>query len=392
MIYLDNAATTALDPRVFAEMMPYLTEEYGNPGSLHAYGRRALDAIEEAREKVAAFINCDARQVIFTSGATEANNAVMHNLSRLWRGYDGGGVIVISETEHDSIENSSKQYGFCRVSDRHLTNDDGTTSLDALKEIAIGDAGLADACSVQYVNNETGAVNPVREIGRLCRANGVLFHSDCVQAAGFLPINVEDMMCDFATISSHKIHGPKGVGALYVRDPDGFHPLITGGSEQEFGKRGGTENVAAIVGFGKAVELASEELDSSIKQISMMKNMFYGELLAALASSGMSRDIVHINGPSPTSPGRILNLRIDGVDGETLVLAMDAAGVCISAGSACRSKSVQPSRVLLAMGLSPIEARQSVRISFSRDNTFSETYDACQIMADCIGLLTGGGL
>lgn len=387
MIYLDNAATTRMDPRVLEAMMPYMDGEYGNPGSLHAAGRRARQAVEEAREKLAAFLQCAPKQVVFTSGGTEGNNMVMHHFAYLARQSDWHMSLLTSGMEHDSIELTAAQLNIGRLWVPNLIDPDGSVNADVLCGISPRDMAM---CSVQGVNNETGAVHPVADIGAYCRENGILFHTDCVQAAGFFDISVEDIGCDFATVSSHKIHGPKGVGALFIREPKSFHPLIIGGEEQEFELRGGTENVAGIVGFGKAAELAMEEMEGIHEALTRMKSVFYMGLLSALSRMDLPTGMVHINGPYLRTPGRILNLRVDGVDGESLVLAMDAAGVCISAGSACRSHSVEPSRTLKAMGLTDAEARQSVRISFSRMNTISEVYDASQIMADKIGLLTGG--
>lgn len=383
MIYLDNAATTLMDPRVLDAMLPYLTDEYGNAGSLHTAGRQAYHAVEEAREKVAALFSCLPGQVIFTSGGTEGNNAVIRHFA-----YHGR-TLLTSDTEHDSVNHCADFYAKLGLMRRlgvcDLTNPNGTVNMDVLRAVRT-DFG---ACSVQYVNNETGAVNPVQEIGELCTKNGAWFHTDCVQAAGYFPINVNEILCDFATVSAHKIHGPKGVGALYVRSPDKFNPMIRGGSEQEFGLRGGTENVAGIVGFGKAVELSLDEMERTRREMPILKSTFYMGLMTGLSRAEVPLGIVHINGLDLREDGRILNLMIHGVDGESLVLAMDAAGVCISAGSACRSKTVQPSHTLTAMGLSEEEARQSVRISFARTDTISEVYDASQIMANAVALLTG---
>lgn len=237
--------------------------------------------------------------------------------------------------------------------------------------------------SVMFVNNETGAVNPVREIGELCRERGVLFHTDCVQALGSHKIDVREIGCDFLSMSSHKIHGPKGVGALYIRDPESFQPLIYGGRTQEFGFRGGTENVPGIVGFGEACELCGLDFQSDIEYVTTLKQLFYTELKDALLDAGQF-DGIRINGASITSQGKIISLTIDGVDGETLLLMLDSLGVCISTGSACHGHETKSSGVLLAMGFSEEQARSTVRVSFSRMNSTDDAIQGARHMASCI--------
>lgn len=252
MIYLDAAATTQIDRRVLESMMPYLTTQYGNAGTLYKFGRAANEALQSARAQVSRFVGADNGSIIFTSGGSESNNLVFHGakeyLKRIGRTH-----VLVSAVEHDSVlraaESLTKEgfdVGYIPV------QGDGSVSLTTLEGLLRPDTGLV---SVMYVNNETGTVNPVCDIGSLCMKHGVLFHTDCVQAAGCHPINVVEIGCDFLSVSSHKIHGPKGVGALYVKDMATVAPLIHGGSEQEFGLRGGTENVAGIVGFGRACEI-----------------------------------------------------------------------------------------------------------------------------------------
>lgn len=377
-IYLDNAATTKIDDRVVDAMMPYLKEEYGNPGSLHLKGARARDAIESARSSVARLLNCDAGEVIFTSGGTESNaTAISAYIEE--NAMSAHKNIVVTETEHKSVlaaVEKAKRFGF-RVTYLKPTSDPNDL-IAGLKEVIVPDAGLV---SVMYVNNETGAVNPVEEIGKICKANGLTYHVDCVQAAGCHPIDVKKIGCDFLSISGHKIHGPKGVGALFAKRE--FHPLISGGFDQEFGLRGGTENVPGIVGLGAASSLVDL---SDINYVSLLKQTFYHNLTKELQA--LKEDTgVSVNGPSVITPGRILNLKIDGVDAQTLVLMMSAKGVYISAGSACNSHDSEPSHVLLSMGLTPEEARSSVRVSFSRMNTASDVVRAATVMAECIQLL-----
>ena len=384
MIYLDNASTTPIDPAVFEAMLPYLKEQYGNPGSLYSIGREAHKAVEKAREQTAAFIGAEPHQIIFTSGGTEANNTVFFGLSEQFN-RKGKRHIITSAAEHDSVLKAVREmcikHGFYKT---ETGIDAQGCAVPGLVKDAINIA--TGIVSVMYVNNETGAENDIFAISDICRTKGVLFHTDCVQAAGSCPIDVRQIGCDFLSLSSHKIYAPKGCGALFIKRPDEISPLIHGGSNQEFGLRGGTENVAAIVGFGKACELMGSRLHSADILTSSLKQVFWQALCEALTSAELS-DTVHINGGSPVKHGRILNLRFDGVDGETLVLMLDHKGVCVSAGSACRSHESEPSRVLTAMGLTPEEARSSIRVSFSCFNTEAETIEAAKTIAACAALL-----
>lgn len=393
MIYLDNAATTQIAPEVLEAMMPYLQDQYGNAGTLYSMGRRAAEAIAKARQQVADFMGAKPDQIIFTSGGTEANNLAIIGCTRYLAGI-GKKRIVTSIAEHDSVLRAIDS--LCkplRCNDEKCIKDefymtflpvgkDGRVSFRALRREVQWrhDIGLV---SVMHMNNEVGAMNNIRTIGRICRTNNILFHTDCVQAAGTIALNVDDATCDFMSISSHKIHGPKGVGALYVRDKKYLSALINGGEEQEFGLRGGTENVAGIVGFGKACELASQGLSDHVNTVIYYKRIFYDLLQEHLSQYDLN-DIVRINGCLPRNPGKTLSLTFNGVDAETLVLMLDSRGVCISAGSACRSRESHPSRVLLAMGMTDREARSTVRISFSEFNEYHEVERAAKLVADCV--------
>lgn len=383
MIYLDNAATTQIDRRVLESMMPYLTTQYGNAGTLYNFGRAAYEAIQNARAQVSRFVGAGSGNIIFTSGGSESNNLVYHGvkdyLKRIGRTH-----ILVSAVEHDSVlrcaESLTKEefdIGYIPV------QEDGSVSLASLEGLLRPDTGLV---SVMYVNNETGAANPVCDIGSLCLKHGVLFHTDCVQAAGCHAIDAVEIGCDFLSVSSHKIHGPKGVGALYVKDITTITPLIYGGTEQEFGLRGGTENVEGIVGFGRACELSGAYLQEDRTYVSSLKQKFVTELTNALKEQELD-GMIHINGGSIMAPGKTVNLRIDGVDSETLILMLSNRGIYISAGSACRSHESKPSHVLTAMGLTAEEARSSIRVSFSRMNTMEEIVDTAQTIASFIGVL-----
>lgn len=383
MIYLDNAATTPIDRRVLESMMPYLTTQYGNAGTLYKFGRAANEAIQNARAQVSRFMGASNGSIIFTSGGSESNNLVLRGVKEYLKRI-GRTHVLVSAVEHDSVLRAAESLikeGFdvgCIP-----VQGDGSVPLTALEGLLRPDTGLV---SVMYVNNETGAVNPVCDIGSLCMKHGVLFHTDCVQAAGCHVIDAVEIGCDFLSVSSHKIHGPKGVGALYVKDVTTITPLIYGGAEQEYGLRGGTENVAGIVGFGRACELSAAQLQEDKTYVSSLKQRFVTELTDALKERGMD-GIIHINGGSIMAPGKTVNLRIDGVDNESLILMLDNKEICISAGSACQSHESNPSHVLTAMGLTMEEARSSVRVSFSRMNTMEEIIEAAQTIAGFIGVL-----
>lgn len=383
MIYLDNAASTMVPFDVLETMLPYITESYGNAGAVYSVGRQSRYAIDKARAQVATLFGCKPDQVLFTSGGSEANSMVFRGVIDYLRG-TGQTHILVSAVEHDSAIKAARSLigeGF-DVEFVPVT-DHGEVSANALRHKIKEKTGLV---SVMYVNNETGAANPVDDIGEICEKYGILFHTDCVQAAGTHEINVAKIGCDFATISAHKIHGPKGVGALYVRDPNKLTPLIYGGAEQEYGLRGGTENVPGIVAMGKACETCYLGLHDDMIRVSIFRQRFYTELLNELAECGLN-DLLKVNGPPVIVPGKILNICVKGVDAETLLLMLDSRGVCVSAGSACRSHEAEPSHVLTAMGLSNEDARSSIRISFSKLNTTDEVIEAARIFADCISVL-----
>lgn len=387
MIYLDNAATTAVASEVLDAMLPYLRDSYGNAGSLHTLGRQAAKAIEKAREQVAEFMNAKPDQIIFTSGGTESNNlAILGSKDYMER--VGKRHIITSPTEHESVLTainslceSSKQNIKSEFYSSFLPVDKfGQVSVETLqKELNTNnDIGFV---SVMYANNEIGTRNDIEQIGQLCRKKHILFHTDCVQAAGSFELNAN--LCDLMSVSSHKIHGAKGVGALYVKDKQKLQAIIHGGTEQEFGYRGGTENVAGIVGFGAACEISAKQIEENLKKIVFLKNLFYETLIAKLKEDELD-DCVKINGLLPCFKGKTLSLTFRGVDAQTLVLMMDANGVFVSAGSACCSHDLKPSHVLTAIGLSDEDARSTIRVSFSAYNTQSEIEQTAVLLAKCV--------
>jgi len=384
MIYLDNAATTQIDPEVLDAMMPYLTDQYGNAGTLYELGRNAKSAIDRARAQVAEFVGAAPEQIIFTSGGTEANNMVFFSLRDFLK-KSKKTHIISAYNEHDSVFGAVR--ALCMKEDFYSTlllpDSRGVIDPANLHKSILDDTGLV---SIMYMNNETGSENDVSEISRICSQKDILFHTDCVQAAGSCVLNAKEIGCDFMSVSSHKIHGPKGVGALFVKDAKYIAPMIYGGSVQEFGLRGGTENVAGIVGFGKACELMSKQIHEIDIHNSVLKQLFYSNLKNELSEYGLE-DILHINGDTVVKHGKTINVRFDDVDGETLLVFLDARGVCVSSGSACNSHESTPSRVLLSMGIDPEDARNSIRVSFSKFNTEHEVMEAAEVVALCVRML-----
>lgn len=396
MIYLDNSATTSIHPDVLNAMMPYLKGGYGNAGAVYRIGRESAKAIQKAREQVAQLFNASADQIVFTSGGSEGNNMVFSYGMRCMLEELGKKHVVISQIEHDSVYEAAthmfKPSGNVNIKDDFYTQfihtkSDGTVDVKHLEALLDEDESIG-LVSVMYVNNETGAVNPINHIGEICRDRGILFHTDCVQAAGCHPIDANIIGCDFATISGHKIYAPKGIGAIYIKDKTLARSLIYGGTNQEFGLRGGTENVASIVGLGKACDLICSDFGTQRVTVSLLKRLFYENMISYLKELNLE-DRIHVNGASVGDVGKTLNLRVEDIDSETLLLMLDAKGVCISAGSACHSHRSEPSRVLTAMGLSDDEARDSVRISFSSTNTPAEIEEAAAIFSSCIKTLAG---
>lgn len=377
MIYLDNAATTRISQEVLEAMTPYLCDSFGNPGAIYKLGREAAEAVSGARKKVARFFGCLPRYVVFTSGGSEGNSLVIKGLIPHLKSL-GKTTIVTSKTEHDSVIKA-----VCEAEERHGftvkyvdIDSNGQVKIDALEALLEPSVGLV---SIMYVNNETGVANDVQKISELCKRNGVLFHSDCVQAAGFYPIEVSQLGCDFVTISGHKINAPKGVGAVFAKRTELLSPIISGGSSQEWGVRGGTENVAGIVGLGKACEMVSLDTESRRRQAVNSRNTFVKVLQSELSKVGLC-DRLFVAGS--TEENKIANFRIDGVYAMTLILALDGADIYMSAGSACRAQSAKPSKTLLAMGFSEREAMSSVRASFSHSTTDGEAIEAAKAVAE----------
>lgn len=387
MIYLDNAATTELSPEVRESMIEAM-EDYGNPGTLYSIGRKARERINIARKNVADSIGANPNQIIFTSGGSEANSLVFSGTAEYLKSH-GKDVVIVSEIEHDSVLKAAEfmciKHGF------HLqkigVSREGVISTEELEAILQENEGRVGLVSIMYSNNEIGSVNPICVIGDLCHKHGALFHTDCVQAFGFEDINVYEFKCDFLSISSHKIHGPKGVGALYVSDSvienKILNPIIFGGDEQEHGLRGGTENVLGIVGFGEACRTISR---SNKEYISDVVRVFINRLTLEMSSIGLDH-LLSFNGYNPSSGTKTLSITIHGIDNDTMRVVMDRWGICIGTGSACNSLEVIPSHVLKAIGLSDEDAMSTIRVSFSKYTTIEDAEIAAMTFTDACELL-----
>ncbi len=356
IVYLDNNATTQVAPEVLEAMLPFLHEEYGNPSSLYSLGRRVAKALEEAREKVAALLGAKPSEIIFTSCGTESDNAAI--ASAIERDPDCRHVVTTS-VEHSAIIKQTDALARRGVPvDRVGVDSSGRLDLDRLKSLLDEETAIVSA---MWANNETGVVFPVEEIGAIAHEAGVPFHTDAVQVPGKLPINVSNLPIDFLSISGHKLHAPKGVGALYVSSRTRFRPQMLGGG-QESGRRGGTENVASIVGLGVAAELALQHLEDEQTRVRSYRDAFESALLHHVPGTR-----VH-GAESPRLPNTT-NISFEGIDAEGLLILLDQQGVCASTGSACTTGSLDPSHVLTAMGVPAHLARSSVRFSFGRYNT-----------------------
>ena len=356
-VYADNAATTKLSPAVLEAMMPYLTEEYGNPSSLYRFGNHAKRAIEQARKEVADVLGAEPFEILFTGGGTEADNWVKEIMRSLKA--RGKNHFITSAVEHHALLHSAQRLQKEGFEVTFIPVDrEGRIDPEQVRAAIRPETGLV---SIMFANNEIGTIYPIKEIGAICRQAGVLFHTDAVQAAGHLPINVKEMNIDLLSLSAHKFHGPKGVGAFYCRRGIPLPSLIDGGA-QERGKRAGTENVAGIVGLGAALRLANEEMSEASARVSTMRDRLIDGILQTVP-------MCRLNGPRHNRLPGNCNISFLGIEGESLLLRLDLAGIAASSGSACASSSLDPSHVLLAIGLPHEVAHGSVRLSLSDYNT-----------------------
>jgi cysteine desulfurase len=356
-IYLDHAATTPTDRRVVEMMLPYFSDIFGNPSSAHSFSQEAKDAVTEARCNTALFVGTDPFEIIFTSGGTESNNTAIKGIAYAKR--EKGDHIITTKIEHHSVlgpceflERQGFRVTYLPVDKYGMVDPDDVKKTITDKTILI---------SIMHANNEIGTIQPIKEIGGIAREKGVCFHTDAVQSFGHLPIDVSDLNIDLLSASGHKFYGPKGVGMLYIRKGIKIHSFMHGG-DQEMGKRASTHNVPGIVGFGKAIEVAKEEMNSESEELRLLRDSLTKGILSSI-------DGANLNGhPELRLPNNV-NVSIPNVEGESMLLNLDGAGIACSTGSACASSSLEPSHVLMALGIPPELAYGTLRFSLGRSTT-----------------------
>lgn len=374
-VYADNAATTSVSPAAAAAMMPYFTQIYGNASSMHTVGQKAAEALYASREKIASLLNADPKEIYFTSGGSEADNQAI--LSAAAFGARRGKRHILSTAfEHHAVLHTLdklRRQGFeIELLDVH---ENGVVTAEQVADAIRDDTALV---SVMYVNNEIGTIQPIAEIAGVCRARGVLFHTDAVQAVGHIPVDVKALGVDFLSLSGHKFHGPKGIGALYARRGTVLSNVIEGG-QQERGKRGGTENIPAIAGMAAALEEAVNGLEAGMPYVTHLRE----KLIAGLSSIPHSR----LNGDRTRRVSGTVNFCFEGIEGESLLLLLDDKGVAASSGSACTSGSLEPSHVLLALGLPHEVAHGSLRLSIDDRNTEEEIDHILAVVPEVVAYL-----
>jgi cysteine desulfurase len=373
-IYLDHAATTPVDPRVLEAMLPYFTEQFGNPSSIYAAGRQARAAIDQARARIARILHCQPREIVFTSGGTESDNLAIKGVA-WWHRLNGrGNHIITTAFEHHAVLHSVQyleRFGFEATYVR--PGPDGLVRVEDIEAAIRPDTILI---SVMYANNEIGTIQPIAEIGKLAHRYGILFHTDAVQAAGTLPLDVERLHVDLLSLSAHKFYAPKGVGLLYVRQGTKLLWQQHGGS-QESNRRAGTENVPGIVGMATALELAYAEREERNAHLLALRDRLIDGILQRIPDA-------RLNGDREQRLPNNVNVSFEGVDGETVLLNLDMHGIAASSGSACTTGSTEPSHVLLAIGLTPEQARSSIRLTLGKDNTEQEIDRTLDVLEETV--------
>ncbi len=370
-VYLDNNATTPVLPDVLEAMQPYFGAHFGNASSIHHHGQETRAAVEHAREAVAKLLGCVASEVVFTSGGTEADNLAIFGVVK------PGDHVITSTVEHHAVLNACKHVATlgCEVTGIPVDGRGLVDPTDVKRAIRTN----TKLTTIMFANNETGVLQPVAEIGKIAAEAGVYFHTDAVQAAGKVGVDVHDIACDLLTISGHKIHGPQGVGALYVGKGTDLEAMLYGGSHER-SRRAGTENVPGIVGFGKAAELAFASLEQGdVMKMAAERDRLELELLE-IESTGLN------GGGAPRVPNTT-NIYFDGIEGEALVIALDLKGLAVSTGAACSSGAIEPSHVLTAMGLRSERAKASIRFSLGKQNTVEDVDFALRLIPDIVGRL-----
>ena len=374
-VYFDHSATTSVDPRVVEAMLPFLYEKYGNPSSIHSFGRETKVALEEAREAVAEFLKVRAADIYFTSGGTESDNLAIKGVAYELK--HKGNHIITSKIEHHAVLHSCEALEKEGFEITYLNPDKyGMVHPESVEKAITKNTILI---SIMHANNEVGTINPIEEIGKIAQSKGIIFHTDAVQTFGKLPLNLSKLPIDLMAISGHKIYGPKGIGALYIRKGVRLAQLMHGGGHER-NRRAGTENIPGIIGLAKAVELR--------KQSFKKENELVKKLRVRLAE-GIAKEIPRaiLNGHPEQRLAGHLNLSFQGIEGEALLLSLDLKGIAASSGSACTSGSIDPSHVLLAMGVKPELARSSIRFSLGKDNTEEDVDYTLQILPEIVNRL-----
>ncbi len=370
-IYLDNSATTRVDDIVLEAMIPCFRDTFGNASSVHIFGQEARTVVEDARRSVAELLGSDIREVVFTSGGTESDNAALWGIFR--SGYKPGNHVITTKIEHPAILATCKALEAAGAEVTYVPVDSsGRVNPDAIRQ-AIRDTTLL--ISVMHANNETGVIQPIEEISRIAHQNGILLHTDAVQSIGKIPVDVHSLDVDLLSMSGHKIHGPKGIGVLYIRKGTKLTPFMTGGSHERK-RRAGTENVPAIAGIGTAARLARERLPDMQTRVAALRDRLESQALRRIAGA-------RLNGQPPRLPN-ISNLSFERLEGEAAVIALDLEGVAVSTGSACSSGSLEPSHVLMAMGLRPETVQGSLRFSLCYHNTEDEIDQAIRTLESVV--------
>lgn len=371
-IYFDHAATTPVDPRVLDKMLPYFTEKFGNPNSQHSFGRQTVSAVDSARDTIAALIGAKPSEIYFTSGGTEADNWALRGAAYALAGR--GRHLIVSAVEHPAMIATAKELAKKGFDVTFAAVDEyGAVDLAGLEKAFRPDTVFV---GVMTANNEVGTIQPVREIAAMCKARGAVFFTDAVQAAGSLALNVRDIGADMLSFSGHKFYGPKGIGVLYIRSGLKIERIVTGG-HQERGMRGGTTNVPAVVGIAEALRLACAGLEENAAYVSSLRDRFIRRVLKEIP-------YVKLNGhPSDRLPANA-NFSFRYIEGESLLFSLDLKDIAVSSGSACSSGSLEPSHVLLAMGLSEGLAHGSIRFSFGKDNTAEEVDYAVEALKETV--------
>lgn len=375
MIYMDHSATSPVDPEVFEAMKPYFVDEFGNASTLYSLGRDARKAMENAREHVASLIGAKTEEIVFTAGGTESDNIAIKGTA--YKLKDKGNHIITSSIEHPAVDETCKYLENNGFEVTYLpVYEEGIVRISELED-AITDKTIL--ITIMHANNEIGTIQPISEIGKVAREKKIYFHTDAVQTVGKIPVNVEELNVDMLSLSAHKVYGPKGIGALYVKKGVRLEPIMHGGGHEK-GLRPGTENVSGIVGLGKACELAQNNLPENSKYITNLRDRLIDGVLNSVEKS-------YLNGHRTKRLPNNVNFRFAGIEGESLVLHLDSKGIAASTGSACSSKKLEPSHVLTALGLEHVDAHGSLRLTLGKENTEEDINHAIKSIQEIVGTL-----